>query len=206
MRAAQAGDREALGAIVDEMTPTVLGAAFGLCGRWDLAGDIAQETFATMIVRLGDLREPAALPGWLLAIVRTCARRERGTPRAAPAHRHVDATPEDVVVERDEAKRLREAVEALPVDLRLPMVLHYFAGVPLAEIAALCELPLSTVKKRMRTARARLREEIEMNVACTPAEGTDPTDVIRMYTAMRAGDRPSQPAMRMPGSRLDASW
>lgn len=188
MRAAQAGDRDALGAIVDELTPTVLGAAFGLCGRWDVAGDIAQEAFATMIVRIGDLREPAALPGWLLAIVRTCARRERGTPRTTPQHRHVDTTPEDVVVERDEARRLRLAVEALPTGLRLPMVLHYFAGIPLADVAALCELPLSTVKKRMRTARARLREEIEMNVACRPAEGTDPTDVIRMYTAMRSGD------------------
>ena len=188
MQRAQAGDRDALGAIVDELTPTVLGAAFGLCGRWDIAGDIAQEAFATMIVRLGDLREPAALPGWLLAIVRTCARRERGTPRPAPVHRHVDTTPEDLVVARDEATRLRRAVESLPSDQRLPMVLHYFAGLPLADIAALCELPLSTVKKRMRTARARLREEIEMNVACQPAEGTDPTDVIRMYTAMRSGD------------------
>lgn len=188
MQRAQAGDRDALGAIVDELTPTVLGAAFGLCGRWDVAGDIAQEAFATMIVRLGDLREPAALPGWLLAIVRTCARRERGTPRPTPVHRHVETTPEDVVVARDEATRLRRAVESLPTDQRLPMVLHYFAGIPLADIAALCELPLSTVKKRMRTARARLREEIEMNVACQPAEGTDPTDVIRMYTAMRSGD------------------
>lgn len=188
IRAAQAGDREALGAIVDEFTPTVLGAAFGLCGSWDVAGDIAQESFATMIVRLGDLREPAALPGWLMAIVRTCARRERGAARPVATQRHVDIGPEDVIVERDEARRLRLAVEALPVDLRLPMVLHYFAACPLADIAGLCELPLSTVKKRMRVARARLREEIEMNVACQPAEGTDPTDVIRMYTAMRSGD------------------
>ena len=53
------------------------------------------------------------------------------------------------------------AVEALPSDLRLPMVLHYFAGHTLAEIASLCDLPVSTVKKRMRVARARLREGMD---------------------------------------------
>ena len=188
IRAAQAGDREALRAIVDEFTPTVLGAAYGLCGSWDLAGDIAQETFATMIVRLADLREPAALPGWLLAVVRTSARRTRSPAPVSALDGRRDDTPEELTVARDEARRLRLAVEALPTDQRLPMVLHYFAGCPLADIAELCELPLSTVKKRMRTARARLREEIEMNIACQPAEGTDPSDVIRMYTAMRSGD------------------
>ena len=74
VRAAQAGDRQALGAIVDDFMPTVLGVAYGLCGDWDTAGDIAQEAFATMVVRLGDLREPAALR---MAIVRSSARRER---------------------------------------------------------------------------------------------------------------------------------
>jgi RNA polymerase sigma factor (sigma-70 family) len=186
VREAQAGDRDALGAIVDEFTPTVLGAAYGLCGSWDVAGDIAQETFATMLVRLGDLREPAALPGWLLAVVRTAARRER-RPVPTPRPSIGDAGPEDVVVDRDEAARVRRAVEALPPDLRLPMVLHYFAGLPLAAIGELCELPLSTIKQRMRVARARLREGIDQ-MECDIGPETDPTDVIRMYTAMRSGD------------------
>ena len=50
------------------------------------------------------------------------------------------------------------AAEGLPADLRLPLVLHYFVGQPLAAIAELCDLPLSTVKQRMRVARARLPE------------------------------------------------
>ena len=49
IEAAQAGNREALAAIVDDFMPTVLGAAYGLCGDWDVAGDIAQETFATLV-------------------------------------------------------------------------------------------------------------------------------------------------------------
>ena len=191
--AAQAGDRAALGDLVDEFTPTVLGAAYGLCGDWHRAADIAQEAFATMVVRLGDLREPAAFPGWLMAVVRSAARRERERVRPlAPA----PAPPvglEDLVVARDDARRLRLAVEALSPELRLPMVLHYFAGHPLEEIAELCDQPLSTVKKRMRVARARLREGMddmaeEMLCRMRPEPGLDPSDAIRMFTAMRSGD------------------
>lgn len=184
---AQRGEADALAAIVDDLTPTVLGAAYGLCGDWDFAADIAQESFATMLVRLGDLREPAALPGWMMAVVRTSARRARPKPLRLPPVEQPTGI-EDVVLARDEARRLRDALEALDASLRLPMVLHYFAALPLADIAALCELPLSTVKKRMRVARARLREEIEMETACKPAEGMDPSDAIRLYTAMRSGD------------------
>ena len=113
VEAAQAGDQDALAAIVDDFMPTVLGAAYGLCGDWDAAGDVAQETFATMVVRLGDLRDAAALPGWLMAIVRSCARRQRA--RRAPTLRLVDepAGPEEIVLARDDAQRLRLAVEAL---------------------------------------------------------------------------------------------
>src|SRR5215471_11742048 len=107
-RAAQAGDRESLAAVVDEFTPTVLGAAYGLCGDWDTAGDIAQEAFATMVGRFGDLREPAALPGWLLAIVRTSARLQRRP--VPPIQIRVPApepSPEELAGAEDDARRPR---------------------------------------------------------------------------------------------------
>jgi RNA polymerase sigma-70 factor (ECF subfamily) len=193
VRSAQAGDREALAAIVDDFMPTVLGAAYGLCGDWDVAADIAQEAFATMIVRLTDLREPAALPGWLMAVVRSSARRERRRSRPATTAEFTPPGPEEIVVARDDARRVRAAVEALSPELRLPLVLHYFAGLPQPEIADLCGLPLSTIKQRLRLARARLREgmdDMPADVECSlrPDPRSDPSDVIRMYTAMRSGD------------------
>jgi len=192
VRAAQAGDQTAIAAIVDDFMPTVLGAAYGLCGNWETASDIAQETFATMLVRIGDLREPDAIAGWLMAVVRSSARRERRTPPLVVPDRQ-PLGPEDVVVARDSARRIRLAVESLAPDLRLPMALHYFAGHSLPDIGALCELPVSTVKKRMRVARAQLREGIDDMTSITadhlsPGPRYDPSDVIRMFTAMRSGD------------------
>jgi RNA polymerase sigma-70 factor (ECF subfamily) len=190
VRAAQRGDEDALATIVDDFMPTVLGVAYGLCGDWDAAGDIAQEAFATMVTRIGDLRDPAALPGWLVAVVRTAARRQRRAFGAAQDHEHLPG-PEDIVIAHDDARRLRAALEALPAELRIPMVLHYFAGLSLADVSALCDIPLSTVKKRMRVARARLRERMDKMadaITCRPVPDEDPSDVVRMYTAMRSRD------------------
>jgi RNA polymerase sigma-70 factor, ECF subfamily len=193
IEAAALGDRDALAAVVDEFMPTVLGAAYGLCGDLQQAGDIAQEVFATMTARIGDVREPAALPGWLMAVTRSTARRQRDRDPAVPAPAPTAPGPEEVVVARDEARRVRLAVEALPAEQRLPMVLHYFAGHRLAQIAELCGLPLSTIKKRMRVARARLRKELntmdhDIAAGLRPDAREDPSPTIRLYTAMRSGD------------------
>jgi RNA polymerase sigma-70 factor (ECF subfamily) len=190
--AACGGDAGAFAAIVEEFTPTVLAAAYGLCGDRHLAADIAQEVFATAYVEIPTLRDPAAVAGWLMAITRSSARVARPRRVAAP----VDvATPgvDDQVVAADEARRLRQAVETLPTAERLPMALHYFAGRRLADIAELCDLPVSTVKKRMRTARRRIRQHgIEMTMdnplLSSDDSRSDPSDVVRMFSAMRTGD------------------
>lgn len=127
-----------------------------------------------------------------MAVVRSSARRQRRVLRPVP-YELSSAGPEEVAISRDDARRVRLAVETLPSDLRLPMVLHYFAGHSVAEIASLCDVPVSTVKKRMRVARARLREGMddmadEMACRLRPDPQSDPSEVIRMYTAMRSGD------------------
>jgi RNA polymerase sigma-70 factor, ECF subfamily len=195
VEAARGGDPGAFNALVEDFTPTVFAAAYGWCGDRHLAADIAQEVFTIAYVKLDTLRDPAAIAGWLMTITRTVARRAtRGRPLAATAEPQV-APVEDEVIAADEARRVRYAVEALPTDLRVPIVLHYFAGRPLSEIAELCSVPLSTVKKRMRDARARIRRgglDMDHQRAETMLgaanRGLIATDTIRVFTALRTGD------------------
>jgi RNA polymerase sigma-70 factor (ECF subfamily) len=195
--AAQSGDVAAMAALVDEFAATVHGAAYGWCGDAHLAADIAQEAFATVLARIGDVRDPAAFPGWLMSVVRTAATRAHRVHRWGTTDgidRPADERgPEAAVVAADEVERVRLAVEALPPHLRLPVVLHYVAGRTVADIAHLCDVPVSTVKQRMRVARARLRDgmdEMAEETLCRlrPTADDDPTDVIRFYVAMRSGD------------------
>ena len=86
IEAAIAGDPAALAAVVEEFWPTVLGTAYVLVGDLDRAADVTQEVFARVVVGLGGVRDPAALPGWLMAVTRTVARTPgRMVPRLAPA-------------------------------------------------------------------------------------------------------------------------
>jgi RNA polymerase sigma-70 factor (ECF subfamily) len=56
---------------------------------------------------------------------------------------------------------LRDLVERLPKRLRTPVLLHYYADLPVNEVAATLHLPLGTAKRRLHEARALLRETLE---------------------------------------------
>jgi hypothetical protein len=100
---------------------------------------------------------------------------------------------EHLLAEREECERLRLAVEALPDAERLPLVLHYFGGTTQPEIAEFLELPLSTVKKRLRSARAHLHDQgrelmRETLERLRPSNDAAFSETIRFYLALRAGD------------------
>ena len=60
-----------------------------------------------------------------------------------------------------ENPELADAIAALPVELRLPIVLHYMEGYRIQEIAGILRLPETTVKWRLRSGRQRLRCELD---------------------------------------------
>ena len=58
---------------------------------------------------------------------------------------------------RDADSSLHDAILALDMKLKLPIVLHYMQGYPIAEVAKMLRLPEGTIKSRMRKARELLR-------------------------------------------------
>ena len=66
--------------------------------------------------------------------------------------------PESLLVRRELASVLGQAVRALPVEQRTVVELTYFYGLPYQEIAEIMGCPVNTVKTRMFHARRRLKE------------------------------------------------
>jgi len=128
------------------------------------ARDAAQDAFATAWHRLRQLRDPSAFPAWLRAIVVTeCARRRRrgGPPRELA---FVTAHVEPVSDRLHYQCLIASALAGLPEHERHVLVLYYFLGHTLPQIARMLRLKPGTVGKRLHSARLRIRRGLPRSV------------------------------------------
>ncbi|WP_295579038.1 sigma-70 family RNA polymerase sigma factor [uncultured Oscillibacter sp.] len=108
---------------------------------------------------LRSLREAAVLETWLTRILlNECHRELRRRRRFAPGGE--EALPDTAGPDAYDGLPLREAVRRLPEELRMVVILRFFAGYTQAETADALELPQGTVATRQRRALALLRLEL----------------------------------------------
>ena len=176
-----------------------VGTAYGWLQDLGHAEDAAQEAFVEVFRNLDRLEVPAAFPGFLRRVVlKHCDRRTRGRRREVvlgdPGSGGEAAPIADASLSAAEDRaRVRAAVEELPAAERGVVALHYLGGLTQTEVATWLELPLSTVKKRLHTARGRLRDEMERMMEQTfesmrPSRNPSFSDTIRLFLAIREGD------------------
>jgi RNA polymerase sigma-70 factor (ECF subfamily) len=111
---------------------------------------------------------------WLLAIVRNTCYDWLRRHRPAEAHASFDEdvhgavdpsqTPEDLVLERADRLRLREALEALPLAWREVLILREFEELSYKEIADVAGIKMGTVMSRLARARARLQQQLALDL------------------------------------------
>jgi RNA polymerase sigma factor (sigma-70 family) len=158
-----------------------LDSAYNLA-RWLMrndhdAEDLVQEACLRALksfegFRGGDLR------AWLLAIVRNSCytwleqnRRQEFTTvfdeeiHTAEEHSH---SPEALLLESADARRVRDALDDLPPEFREAIVLRELEGMSYKEIAGLCGIPVGTVMSRLARARQRLERYLSSSVNKEP--------------------------------------
>jgi RNA polymerase sigma-70 factor (ECF subfamily) len=72
-----------------------------------------------------------------------------------------ESSPSRVVARHQQEKVLLSALRRLPLDLQIAIELFYWEELPIADIAAVLEIPAGTVKSRLFRAKELLRETIE---------------------------------------------
>jgi RNA polymerase sigma-70 factor (ECF subfamily) len=173
VRRAQRGDREAFGTLVEQFQPTVYAIALRRLGNPNDAMELAQEVFLHVLRRIGQLREPERFAGWLRQVAVRMAI-NRATRRVAPPSVEVGVLenasgrpdePLDQLISRERAERLWEALGQLKSLDREALDAFYIRGHSLIEIAEMLGVPLGTVKRRLHTARKRLKLALESSVA-----------------------------------------
>lgn len=140
-----------------------------------LSEDIVQDAFVRALRGFSQFRggSPRA---WLFTIVRNCCRTAHSGPSAALAlvvhesslseddalsfERQSDPapSPEDEVIQKTEADRLRRAIEAMPEPFREAIVLRELEDLSYAEIAEVSGVPIGTVMSRLSRGRSILAD------------------------------------------------
>jgi RNA polymerase sigma-70 factor (ECF subfamily) len=171
---------EAFGELMRRWERKIFALCFGMLGREDDARDAAQEAFIAAYRNLKNFRGEARVSSWLhrIAVNQCLTIKRRQKTRAEDYFDDADGAEEKVFVaapryspanQAEQGERLhvvRQAVTALPTELRQVIVMKEFEEMTFQEISETLELPLSTVKSRLYTALKQLKMRLER----TPVE------------------------------------
>jgi RNA polymerase sigma-70 factor (ECF subfamily) len=159
-------DRDAFVALFDHFAPRIKG--FLMRANTPPAGaeELAQEALLIVWRKAAQFdRSRAGASAWIFTIARNLridvARREQRNKLLdleSDEEREQPLPPDTLMIEGEREQRVHAALAQLSDDQMRVVWLSFFDGKPHADIAAELELPLGTVKSRIRLAMNRLRE------------------------------------------------
>ena len=163
---ARQGDTRAFDCLVRQFQDRAVAYARTLLFDPQAAEDAAQEAFVQAWRDLPRLTEAEAFGGWLRRIVfKFCDRARRSARPTLPLLDALSLSgewePERIVERAEEAAQVHTALDRLPPLQRETALLYYFTGLHVQEVAAFLDVPPSTVKNRLHSARKRLRKDLE---------------------------------------------
>jgi len=161
-----AGGPEAFARIVQRYQDAVFGIALARLGNFHEAQDVAQQVFLDAFQRLGALRNAARLGAWLrsMAIHMSIDRIRRRTATMEIEHaagcESSDPAPPVAAARTELRTAVLEAIARLSVPQRETTMLFYIDGYSVEKVAAIQEVPVGTVKRRLHDARQRLKAQM----------------------------------------------
>ncbi|WP_251033015.1 RNA polymerase sigma factor [Bacillus sp. ISL-7] len=138
----------------------------------ELAEDIYQEVLLSAYLAYPSIKEQTKYKGWFFTIaINKCRdywRKENKSKQfwkegvySYSASFEPSVIPEEEVLHKFSAEQMAEKVNLLPEIYRYPIYLYYYQNFSLIEIAKKSNLPMSTVKTRMKRAKERLRPKMQ---------------------------------------------
>lgn len=175
VKQSQAGHSDAFERLVQRFRRMAVGYGYSLLGDYSLAEDVAQDAFLTAYLCLSQLNSPAAFPSWFRRIVfKQADRLMRGKRLTAVDWEdisHLASEQPDLaelLAQSEIRQAIDESVSSLPSHEHAIFVRFYFYQQSYKSISAQLELPVSTVKSRLYSARKRIKELITNMMQDTP--------------------------------------
>ncbi|WP_019068201.1 RNA polymerase sigma factor [Streptomyces hokutonensis] len=196
-RAAQSGEVAALGRLLERHRDGMRAVALSILGPGADADDVMQDAALTALLRIGDVRDPAAVGAWLRMIVRNAGRlvlREAVLVRPVSELPVMAAQlgPEQWLDRNALRDWVWEALAELTPALRMPLLLRYFAAevTSYERIADACGIPVGTVRSRLSRGRARMATALAATADTPhgPAEQRIRAGRVEAYELLAAAD------------------
>ena len=165
LEAAAGGSHAAFAEIVNRHFQPVYRLVWRMTGGAADAEDLAQDAFVKLWRNPSQVREGAALKGWLMRVASNAVIDGSRRPRAsaleeAPEIRDPQARP-DAPLDREQAARLVDArIAALPDRQRQALSLVYFEGLTNIEAAAVLEVSVDALESLLARARRGLKDSL----------------------------------------------
>lgn len=174
----QSGDQKAFGLLVAKYQRRIYRLVLRFVHDPARAEDVAQETFLRAYRAIGQFRGDSQFYTWLYRIAVNTAKKAAADDRKDPTVFEGDAvddgeetfrpterlttseTPESMLVSKEIAQTVNEAMDALPADLRMAITLREIEGMSYEDIAAAMQCPIGTVRSRIFRARDAIAERL----------------------------------------------
>lgn len=173
----QRGDDQALERALALLQNTVFSFSMRVCGHREDAEDTMQEVLAKSIPYLPKFDSPKAVLVWLYKVAKNrclmSRRRSKFAPKQElsldelmPDRKELEQlsaegiNPESFAIRSEEAARLRDAIQKLPPQYRIVLVLRDMEGLTDEEVSEIIGLRAGTVRVRLHRARLFVRKEL----------------------------------------------
>lgn len=162
------GCTDSLSALYDGFSSSLFGIAFGITHNHADAQEVLQDAFVA-IWKKADKYNPSLgkASSWIIHLTRNLAidrlrkhqRRNKMMTRASeePEREPAEPHPSSPLIAAETATSVRKVMRTLPDDQRIALELAFFDGLSQTEISEKLEIPLGTIKSRIRRAMERVR-------------------------------------------------
>ena len=163
----QHGDRDAFRYFVDRYKDALYGTAYMITGNQSLAEEQVQEAFLNAWRGIRGFKRGRPFKPWLMRVlvnaVTTQRRRQLASTvvKEEPGRAAYADGPEGTADAREDRQTIRQALLGLPTEQRQVVVLRYFCGLTLRQVAASMGIKEGMVKSRLQRAHQQLGERLQ---------------------------------------------
>lgn len=160
----QSGNKESLNMLIEKYYQLIFGYFYKATGKYHQSKDLTQEVFIKMLTNISKYRYKTEFKNWIFTIASNHLKNYWRAIKRQPIYSNLEG--DFIRVESNIEKVIKQseitnALNLLPEEQRETIILRYYSGFRIKEIAKITKSKESTVKMRIKYGLEKLKKEME---------------------------------------------